>query len=338
MICAFKGLAGVDFLSWAPSRESGKAVSPFTGKTADARVGTVTPRSRPEAHRTSPRISFAQCACRTPGLRPAPSSQVRPVSGSGLTAAILRLPGEEGAVTLTGAVSRAERRRLRPLWCVFTWRRDPPADTAAPALLFLKSPAAGADWPHGVGGGARPHCLGPAAGCPGGRTGPPRPAGPGLGPPGSLGARPGRSQVRTPGKSRAGSRAGPREPAPLRVPRRQEPLLTPGHPAPRGLGPPTARIGAAPDPLAILLGSPSASRPTPCHSLRPRARPPVRGRTPRSFRSPRRKDDAPGFQTWGPTFLLHPHPHSPREPPGTGLRDGGGPSSQQRGRRRSRGT
>lgn len=159
---------------------------------------------------------------------------------------------------------------------------------------------------------------GSGRGTPRGQGRPPWPAGSGLGPPGSLGGTPAQGQVRTPGKSRAGTRAESQEPAPLRVPRRQEPLLTPGHPAPRGLGPPTARICAAPNALATLLGSPSSPSPTPSHGLRPQACPPARGRTPCSFRSPGRKGDAPGFQTWGLTFPLHPSPHTHTAPANRG--------------------
>lgn len=100
-----------------------------------------------------------------------------------------------------------------------------------PALLFLKSPAAGADWPRGVGGGARPHCLGPAAGRRGGRTGPPWPAGPGLGLPRVAGreawtgsdsdSREKRGQIpgRIPGTNPAPSATSPGAPPYSRTPR-----------------------------------------------------------------------------------------------------------------------
>lgn len=136
--------------------------------------GLSPPTPAPEAHRTSPRISFAQCACCTPGLPavlpdsvplPAPKFALFPVVA--LTAAILRLPGEEGAVTLTGAVARAERRRLRPLW---------PTDSAsfsAPAFaqpLLSRPPLLSRSQSHHLSG--CPGCLVSAAPC--GNPRPPR--------------------------------------------------------------------------------------------------------------------------------------------------------------------
>ena len=150
-------------------------------------------------------------------------------------------------------------------------------------------------------------------------------------------------------------RAGlePRQPernqAPLRVPRLQEPppySWTTLRPT-RAAVPQTTPICAAPDPLDTSSGGsllirplrPQASfrEPAPPPGLRPRsaafaprsARLVMR-RSPRSFRSRRRDDHAPGLRTRGATFSLPlppPAASPPRSPGGRGSGTEGRPGS-----------
>lgn len=221
---------------------------------------------------------------------------------------------------------------------MFTWRRDLPADTAAPALLFLKSPATGADWLHGLGGGARAHCLVPTAGCPGGRTGQPPPAALGLGLPERWARALDGVRFGLPRESGVGAWAAGAEPAPLRVPRLQEPLLTPGHPAPPGLRPPTAPICAAPDPLDTLLGvsvfarraAPQPARPHP-PACAPRSAS-LRGGAPRVSSGGLNRKATLQISRLGDDFLPRPQPPRTARHRAPGMGAAGLPAARAGGR------